>query len=135
MTEEQQVPVPEWAKELAEAVADTIEFKAQAYLDCRQSAPEETDWGVDLVELWPAVMEIQEAGPNDGEMVFGIVDSFDLLAVLKLFERVDDFTFGYENDGRGNITIIGKFKGREVVVVVYFEPELDDDEDEAGGEE
>jgi hypothetical protein len=129
MTEEN--PVPAWAQELAVAVADTIEFKAQASLDCQQWSPEETDWGVDLVELWPAVMEIQEAGPNDGEMVFGIIDTFDLLAVQKVFDQVDDFTFGYENDGRSNITIEGKFKGRDVIVIVYFEPEWD----EAGEEE
>ena len=124
-------PVPMWARELAVEIASTIEFKAQASLDCQQWSPEETEWGVDLVELWPAVMEIQEAGPNDGEIVFGIVDSFDLLAVQKIFDQVDDFTFGYENDGRGNITIEGKFKGRAVIVIVYFEPALGEDEIDA----
>ena len=127
MEEEDQVPV--WARELAESLAEAIEFKGQAFLDCQQSAPEETEWGVDLVELWPAVMEIQEAGPNDGEIVFGIVDNFDLLAALKIFDRVDAFTFGYENDGRGKVTIEGMFRGREVVVIVYFEPELGDEEE------
>ena len=129
MTEEDQVP--EWAKELAEAVAATIEFQAQASLECLHAAPEDTELGVDLVELWPAVMEIQEAGPNDGELVYGIVDRFDLLAAQKLFEELEEIHFGFEIDGQPKITILGTYKGRRVIVVVYFEPELgDDDEDE-----
>jgi len=127
MTEEDQVPA--WARELSESLADAIEFNGEAFLDCEQFGPEETEWGVDLVELWPALMEIQEAGPNDGEIVFGIIDRFDLLVAQKIFDRLNAFTFGYENDGRGKITIEGLFKGREVVVIVYFEPELGDEED------
>jgi hypothetical protein len=127
MAEEDQVP--DWAWELAEALASTIEFKAQASLDCQHSAPADSAWGVDLVELWPAVMEIQEAGPNDGEIVFGIVHSFDLLAAQKIFDGVETALFGFDNDGRSKITMVGKYKGREVVVLVYFEPELDEEED------
>ncbi len=129
MTEEED-QVPEWARELAEAVADTIEFKAQAFLDCQQLGPEENEYGVDLVELWPALMEIQEAGPNDGELVFGVVDRFDLQAVEKVFDNVDEFMFGFENDGQPKITIEGMYKGRPVMVVVYFEPWFDEDDEE-----
>jgi hypothetical protein len=128
MTEEDLVP--EWARELAEAIADTIEFKAHAFLDCQQMEPEESEWGVDLVELWPALMEIQEAGPNDGELVFGIVDRFDLLAAEKVFDEVSEMMFGFENDGQPKITIEGTYKGRVVVVIVYFEPWFDDEDDE-----
>lgn len=128
MAEENQVP--EWARELAEAIADTIEFKAQAFLDCQQLPPEENEWGVDLVELWPALMEIQEAGPNDGELVFGIVDRFDLLAAQKVFDEVDEVMFGFENDGQPKITIEGTYKGRLVAVIVYFEPWFDDDDED-----
>ena len=131
MTEEDQVPA--WARELSESLADAIEFNGEAFLDCEQFGPEETEWGVDLVELWPAVMEIQEAGPNDGEIVFGIVDSFDLLAAQKVFDQVEAFSFGYENDGRGNIMFEGTYKGRQVVVVVYFEPELGEEEEDVDG--
>ena len=128
MTEENKVPV--WARELAEAIADTVEFKGQASIDCRQSGPEETEWGVDLVELWPAVMDIQEAGPNDGEFVFGIVDRFDILAAQKIFEEVNALRFEIEDTGEPKITLEGKYKGREVVIILYFEPDVDVDEDE-----
>jgi hypothetical protein len=128
MAEENQVP--EWAKELAEAIADTIEFKTQASLDCRQSAAEETDWAVDLVELWPAVMEIQEAGPNDGELVYGIVDRFDILAAQKIFDEVNEVMLDFENGSEPKATIEGMFKGRQVVVIVYFEPGFEDEDEE-----
>ena len=127
MTEEDLVP--KWARELAEEIASMIEFEAPAILDCQQSEPEETEWGVDLVELWPAVMEIQEAGPNDGEIVYGIVHSFDILAAQKIFDKVNSVKFGFEIANRPIVTIEGNFKGRPVVVIVYFEPEFEDDED------
>jgi len=122
--------VPEWARDLAQSIADAIEFKAQAFLDCQQMEPEESEWGVDLVELWPALMEIQEAGPNDGELVFGIVDRFDLLAAEKVFDEVHEIMFGFEDDGQPKITFEGTFKGRLVVVIVYFEPWFDDEDEE-----
>jgi hypothetical protein len=127
MPEENQVP--EWARELAEAIVLTIAFESPASMECQHFPAEVTEWDVDLVEIWPAVMEIEEAGPNDGEMVFGIVHTFDLLAAQKIFEDLEGVQFGFEDDGRSTVTFEGKFKGRRVVVVVYFEPELDDDEE------
>lgn len=128
MAEENQVP--EWARKLAEAITSTIEFKGPASIECLHLAPGESGWNVDLVELWPALMEIQEAGPNDGELVFGIVHSFDLLAAQKIFDEVDAVSFGFEDDGQPAITIEGLYKGRQVVVPIYFEPELDDEDEE-----
>ena len=74
-------------------------------------------------------MEVQEAGPNDGEFVFGIVDRFDILAAQKIFEEVNALRFGIEDTGEPKITLEGKYKGREVVVIVGFEPDVDEDED------
>jgi hypothetical protein len=128
MTEEDLVP--EWALELAQAMADIIEFGALASLDCEQSGPEETEWGVDLVELWPALMEIQEAGPNDGEIVFGIVHRFDILAAQGIFDHVEKIHFGFAFLGQPQITFEAWFKGRPVVVIVYFDPRFDEDDDD-----
>lgn len=122
--------VPEWARDLAQAIADNIVFGALASLDCKQSGPDETDWGVDLVELWPALMEIQEAGPNDGEIVFGIIHRFDILEAQKIFDKLDNVQFGFAMAGQPKITFEAWFKGRPVVVIVYFEPEFDDDEED-----
>jgi hypothetical protein len=127
MTEEDQMP--EWAKTLCESLASTIEFKGPAYLRWRHSTPDETSWGIDLIELSPAIMEIEEAGPNDGEEVFGVVHSFDLLEAQKAFDDVGALTFGFDNDGQPEITIEGKYKGREVVVLINFQPVLDEEDD------
>ena len=37
--------------------------------------------------------------------------------------------FGFENDGQPSVSIEGKYQGREVVVLVYFEPVPDEDDD------
>lgn len=128
MDEEDQVPV--WARELAEAMAETIEFGALTFLDCEQSGPEETEWGVDLVEMWPALMEIQEVGPNDGELIYGIIQRFDVLAAQKIFDQVDSMVFGYAFTGQPEVKIEAWFGGRPVVVIVYFEPNLEDEDDD-----
>jgi hypothetical protein len=59
--------MPDWVQALFEALSSTIEFKGMAYMEGYYSAPDETTWGVDLLEMAPALMEITEAGPNDGE--------------------------------------------------------------------
>ncbi|MGE5463455.1 MAG: hypothetical protein ACM3PS_08870 [Syntrophothermus sp.] len=120
--------IPQWAKELVEAIAATLEFEAPASLDCQLSAPDETEWGVDMVELWPAVMEIQEAGPNDGEIVYGVVRHMNLLAIQKLFDEVGAFLLEFENDGQPSIVIEGKFKERAVIVLIYFDPPFENEE-------
>jgi len=127
MTKEYQMP--EWAQTLSESLASTIEFKGPAYLRWQHSSPDENGWGVDLIELFPAIMEIEEAGPNDGEQVFGIVHGFDLLEAQKSLDKVDAMMFGFENDGQPSITIEGEYKGREVVILIYFEPEPDEDDE------
>lgn len=129
MAEDNQMP--EWAQTLCEKLAEAIEFKGPASMEGWYSAPEETSWGVDLIELFPAVMEIEEAGPNDGEEVFGIVNNFDLLAAQKVFDEVVEMAFGFDNEGESYITIEGKYKERDVVVLINFQPASDEeDEDE-----
>jgi hypothetical protein len=126
MSEEYQMP--KWAQTLCESLASTIEFKGPADLECWYSAPKETSWGVNLIELSPATMEIEEAGPNDGEEVFGIVHGFDLLAAQKVFDEMVALVFGFDNDGQPGITMEGKFKGHNVVVLINFQPTSDEEE-------
>ncbi len=118
--------MPDWADKLCDAIAATIEFKGMADIEAFFWAPDETSWGTNLLEVAPAVMEIVEAGPNDGEHVFGIVHNFDLLALQGNFEQVDALTFGFENDGQPTVTLEGKFEGNEVVVLIYFRPFKDE---------
>ncbi|HSJ88163.1 MAG TPA: hypothetical protein VK909_13205 [Anaerolineales bacterium] len=113
---------PEWVEELGEAIASTIEFQGPAYIEWYYSKAEDNSWGVDLIEFYPALIEIEEAGPLDGEIVFVRVNSFDILAAQNAFDEVDEVMFGFEPGGQPNVTLEGKYKGQEVIVDVYFEP-------------
>lgn len=128
MTEENHAP--EWVETLSEAIASTIEWQTPAYLEWYYSKADENGWGVDLIELYPALMEIEEAGPNDGEIIFAKVNNFDILEAQKIFDEVDAVTFGLELDGQPSISLEGTYKGEEVVVMVYFQPVPDVDEGE-----
>lgn len=127
MTENDETP--EWVENLGEAIASTIEFQGPAYIEWYYSKADENGWGVDLLELYPALVEIEEAGPYDGEIVFIKVNSVDILAAQKALDEVDTVTFGYETEDQTNISIEGKYKGQQVMVVIYFEPAFDDEAD------
>lgn len=121
---------PGWVEKLGEAIASAIEFEGPAYIEWYYSKAAENGRGVDLIELYPALVEIQEAGPYDGEMVFIKVNSFDIFAAQKAFDEVDAVKFAYETEDQPSISIEGRYKGQDVAVVVYFEPAFDDDETE-----
>lgn len=121
---------PGWVEKLGEAIASAIEFEGPAYIEWYYSKAAENGRGVDLIELYPALVEIQEAGPYDGEMVFIKVNSFDIFAAQKAFDEVDAVMFAYEAEDQPSISIEGRYKGQDVAVVVYFEPAFDDDETE-----
>jgi hypothetical protein len=127
MTEDSKTP--EWVETLSEALASTIEWNAPAYIEWYYSKADENGWGIDLIELYPALMEIEEAGPNDGEIIFPDISSFDILEAQKKLDEVDAVLFGFETDGQPSISLEGKYKGQEIMVNIYFQP-LDDSEEE-----
>jgi hypothetical protein len=59
-------PVPTWAKQILEQVSAAVQFQGFATLEGRHTEAEATDWGVDLVQLAPALLDLVEAGPQDG---------------------------------------------------------------------
>jgi hypothetical protein len=128
MTENKETP--EWVETLGEAIVSTIEFQGPAYIEWYYSKADENGQNVDLLELYPALVEIEEAGPYDGEIVFVKVNSVDILAAQKVLDEVHAVTFGYETEDQTNISIEGKYNGKDVVVVIYFEPSLDDEADD-----
>lgn len=123
---------PEWVEVLGEAIASAIEFQGPAYIEWYYSKADENGRGVDLIELYPALVEIEEAGPYDGEMVFIKVNSFNILAAQKALDEVDGVMFAYGAEDQASITIEGKYSGQAVEVVIYFEPAFDDEDDETG---
>ena len=125
MTEENQLQ--DWVKTLSETIASAIEYDGPAILTGIHSSPEESIWGVDYIELFPVITEIEEAGPNDGEDVFGFVHSIDILEVQKAFDEVSAVVIGFELDREASLTLEGKYEGREVVVRINSEPSFDED--------
>lgn len=121
---------PEWVEALGEAIASTIEFQGPAYIEWHYSKADENGDGIDFLELYPALVEIEEAGPYDGELVFVKVNSFDVLAAQRALDEVHGVTFAYETEDQPSISIEGMYKGQAVAVVIYFEPIFDAEDDE-----
>jgi hypothetical protein len=88
-----------------------------------------TFWGVDYIELFPVIGEIEEAGPRDGEQVEGLVHTIDILKVQKAFDEVRAIVIGFEFDREGSLTLEGTYAGREVVVRINTEPSYDEDDE------
>ena len=86
--------MPDWAKSLFENIAESIEFKGMAYMEGRYSEPDATGWGLDLIEIAPALMDLSEFGAEGGEQGYGIIHSFDLLFAQEPFSEVAALTFG-----------------------------------------
>ncbi len=115
----------DWAQALFDTLASTIEFKGLASLEGRYSAPGETDWGIDLLELAPALMELTQTRPRDGERVYGLIHDLDLLAAQQAFAKVAALSFGFEDDGHSYFTFEGNAQGHKIAVVIYTSPFAD----------
>lgn len=122
---------PEWVDTLIELMTSMYDWKAPAYIDWIYSMADENDWGVDLIELYPALQELEGAGPNDGEIVYARVNSFDILEAQKVFDSMDSVSIGFEKDELPVINFEGKYKGHFIIVRVRFDPLSDFEEDEA----
>jgi hypothetical protein len=98
--------MPTWANSLFQRIAESVQFKGPAELEAHYYEPEETSWGCDLLEISPRAIELF-GGVNDGAQVEGIFHEIDFCAMKGLLQRVDGFTFGFEEDGRGCFTLEG----------------------------
>ena len=112
--------MPDWVRTLFEEIGSGIEFKGPAYVEGHYFEPDETAWGIHLLEMAPALMDLSELGAEEGEQGYGIIHSFDLLATQEAFDEVVGLLFGIENDGRSCITIEGKVGGQHVAVLIYI---------------
>ena len=122
--------VPAWAAKLATEIS--VLTPDMERFDLRWTPPEESDSGVDHVEMAPSVLERKEAGPNDGMLETFVVTDFDLLGVPHCFDKLEDLNFilepilnreqPLEFFTRPIIYIRGTKDRREVTFVIYFEP-------------
>lgn len=124
-TSENDETMPSWAAEVCAAVVELIEGKGAAAMESRFSAASDNSWGLDLIEIAPAVMLIpgDEGGAN--EEGYGLIHSFDLLGLQRVFSDVTALSFGLENDGRPCLTLEGSYSGHVVVLRILSEPHED----------
>jgi hypothetical protein len=100
-------------------------------MEGRYSRPDETSWGIDLLEMAPALLQISAPGLGGGEECYGLIHNFDLTTAQSAFDEVAEMWFGIDNDRRHAITIEGKVGEHEIVALIYTEP-FEDAEVRAG---
>ena len=113
---------PAWITRLLEQLADVVEFQGPATLEGHHLEPDETDWGVDLIELAPALLDLVEAGPHDGAQTYGLVSALDLFVLNEVFARIDHLALDFDAQRQPRVTLEGRFEEHEVAVVIYFVP-------------
>jgi len=128
MAEESQIP--DWVQTLCEVIARTIQFQATTSIGWVHDYPAVNGTRVHAITLYVEPVEIQEAGPNDGELVFPTVLAMDILEAQKKLDEVDSVIIGFEADGQIMISFEGKYNGHEVVVGVCLQSASDDPGDE-----
>ena len=121
---------PAWAHELFGTIVACIDFKGIGSLQGAYYAAEDGE-DADLIEVAPALAELAVAGPDDGEIVWSIVHSVDLLAIQRAFDRVDAVGMLLDNDDASpELSVEGELQGRQVLVTIYAKP-FDDAEVES----
>ena len=70
----------------------------------------------------PALLEMVEAGPHDGDAIYGLIDTLDLKCVQESLEDVKSFSLGFDKNLTPQVTIEGVCKGHAVVVLIYARP-------------
>ncbi|MCI0661698.1 MAG: hypothetical protein L0220_11535 [Acidobacteria bacterium] len=111
------IEMPDWVRSVFETFASGIEFKGVASMEGRYFLPDETAWGIDLLEMAPALMDVIEPESGEGEQCYGLIHNFDLMIAQSAFDEVVAMGIGINNSGRHVITIEGKVGEYEIVVL------------------
>jgi hypothetical protein len=118
---------PSWINSLFETLAESIDLRGPASLEGRYYGPDDTSLGKDLLEIAPALLEIEIPGPADGEKVYGIYENVNILELQQAFEEVSSMAYGFDSEGEPQIWMEGKVDGQEVAVILYSFPFKDTD--------
>jgi hypothetical protein len=118
---------PEWVNELFEEVGAVIEFSGLSGGEGRFSFADDNGWGVDLLEVAPALSQVAEVGPDDGEEVYSPIYAIHLLGLHAAFGEVRDLGYRHDHRGYDEITVEGTVDGHEAVVVIRTTPFEDAD--------
>jgi hypothetical protein len=118
---------PDWVNEVFETIAEAIDLRGPASLEGRHFAPDETSLGITLLEIAPALMEIEIPGPADGEEIYGIYHNVDLMQLQKAFTQVSGMSFGFDAEGEPQLWFEGKANEQDIVVIIHSFPFEDSD--------
>ncbi len=113
---------PAWASSLFATIVASIDFTGVGSLQGAYYAAE-VDEDADLIEVAPALAELAVAGPDDGEVVWSIIHSVDLLEIQRAFDRVEAVGMLLDNeDASPELSVEGTLQGRQVLVTIYAKP-------------
>jgi hypothetical protein len=108
-------------EEIVGHIVNCIETFSQ--IEFRYSEPDDNSAGIVIIEIAPAVMEIDMPSEDDGEKVFGFINDIDLLAMQSALDEVLAFTLASDTEpGQYAISLEGRSDGQEVLVNLRLFP-------------
>ena len=119
--------MPAWADRLFEQLSAAVDFPGFATQAGRYTEPDATDWGLDLIELAPGLLDQVEARPQDGVLpygqpMYGLLRVIDLLMLHDVFAPIDSYALDFDEPRQFHVTLTGRFEARRVAVIIQFTP-------------
>jgi hypothetical protein len=109
--------IPAWIADIAEHISGCVEYRWNCHTEWCYVLPADNQWGVHMIELAPAPLELSDRDDAAGAFRLG-VEQFDLLAAQELFDEVEEIMFR-QPLGIGEVVIQGRVEEEEVRVVFY----------------
>jgi hypothetical protein len=109
--------IPTWVADVAEHVSGCIEYLWNCHTEWCYVLPKDNQWGVHMIELAPAPLELTESENEVGAFRLG-VQQFDVFAAQQIFDEVDETTFR-QPLGLVEVAMQGRI-GDDVVRVTFF---------------
>ena len=125
MDDEGEIIWPEWASELYERIVGAFEGLMLAGPEGYYSPPDRNPIGVHVITVAPALAELREPGPDDGETIYDASFSVDLLAVQAALDDVEDVSLIIRDGDMQELSVGGKVGGHEVLVEIRLVPDED----------
>ncbi len=119
--------MPAWADRLFEQLSVAVDFPGYATQAGRYTEPDATDWGLDLIELAPGLLDQAEADLPDavvpyGLPMYGLLRVIDLLALYDVFAPIDSFALDFDEPRQFHVTLTGRFEARRVAMIIQLTP-------------
>lgn len=118
----EQPAMPAWARTLAVAAGDSIQFKGEGRTSARLAR---NSASLSIIEIAPAPAQEAMTGDGDPEVPAveaDIVDSVDLKALRQHFGDVSEARFRITDEGAPFISLAGDAEGHPVELRIYLVP-------------